>query len=182
MGVSGCGKTSVAQAIAALLRERAVDAIVLDGDDYHAPESRRKMAAGLALDDADRWPWLDSLAAEVMRHVGPGAPDDRSRCVVLACSALRRAYRERLLPDAELRAHAVIVALHGSPAVIRDRMMHRTGHFMQPSLLDSQLATLELPLVAAAEPAQRILLLDVDALSAAQLAESVLRQLDAPPC
>jgi gluconokinase len=125
MGVSGSGKTTVGTALAERLGVPFVD-----GDDLHPATNVEKMAAGEPLTDADREPWLDAVGA-----VLAGAP------VVVACSALRRVYRERLRRAAPgLR----FVHLHGTRALLAERMGHRT-HFMPPSLLDSQLATLEDP-------------------------------------
>lgn len=126
MGVSGSGKTTVGEALAARLGVRFADA-----DALHPRANVDKMAAGIPLTDDDRWPWLDLVGAEL-------AGGD----VVVACSALRRAYRDRLRRAAPgLR----LVFLHGSPALLAERMGHRPGHFMPTSLLDSQLATLEPP-------------------------------------
>lgn len=136
MGVSGTGKSSVAAGLAQLL---AVPWI--DGDDLHAPEAVARMRAGLPLADEDRWPWLDRVGAALADRTA--AP----RGVLVACSALRRAYRDRLrAASPELR----FVFLDGPPELVRQRMEQRTGHYMPPALLDSQLRTLERP--DAAEP------------------------------
>ena len=132
MGVSGSGKTTLACA----LSERLGLAMV-DGDDLHLPESIRKMSSGIALEDADRWPWLDRIGEYLDASTG-GAPGGR----VVACSALKRAYRDRI------RAHAagvMFVFLHGDARTIHQRMAGRVGHYMQPGLLESQLRTLEVP-------------------------------------
>jgi carbohydrate kinase (thermoresistant glucokinase family) len=124
MGVSGAGKSAVGERLA-----RALHARFVEGDDLHPPANRAKMASGTPLSDEDRWPWLD-LVGEALRE----AP------VVAACSALRRAYRDRL------RSHAPgLVAVHlvASEEVLAERMTRRRGHFMPPALLRSQLATLE---------------------------------------
>jgi len=126
MGVSGSGKTTVGAALADALELPFVDA-----DSLHPPANVAKMAAGIPLDDADRAPWLDAVGAVLAR--GP---------VVVACSALKRAYRDKLrsaAPDLQL------VFLDGSPTLLASRMTARPGHFMPTSLLDSQLATLERP-------------------------------------
>ena len=128
MGVSGSGKTTVGAALADALGLRFVD-----GDALHPAANVAKMAAGIPLDDADRAPWLDAVGAVLA--AGP---------VVVACSALKRAYRDRLraaAPDLEL------VFLDGSRELLASRMASRPGHFMPASLLDSQLATLEPPTV-----------------------------------
>jgi len=126
MGVSGSGKTTVGAALADALGLRFVD-----GDALHPAANVAKMAAGIPLDDADRAPWLDAIGA-----VLAGGP------VVVACSALKRAYRDRLRAAAPALQ---LVFLDGSPALLASRMTARPGHFMPTSLLDSQLATLERP-------------------------------------
>ncbi len=126
MGVSGCGKSH----IGARLAER-LDAVFLDGDDYHPAENVAKMAAGRPLDDADRGPWLDRLARELA---------SRGR-VVLACSALKRRYRDVLRSAEGTR----FVFLDGGAELIRSRVETRTGHFMPSGLLRSQFDTLERP-------------------------------------
>ena len=134
MGVSGCGKSTLAKAISVELNLRMVD-----GDDLHSTQSIVKMQAGIALDDADRWPWLDRIA----NYLASGATQDNSESGrVIACSALKRSYRDRIRkPLAGLR----FIFLDGDDALIRSRMAARTGHFMQLELLDSQLRTLERP-------------------------------------
>ncbi|WGH78185.1 gluconokinase [Jannaschia ovalis] len=128
MGVTSTGKTEVGQRLAARL-----DGRFIDGDDLHPPANVAKMAKGIPLEDADRWPWLDSVGEALAATEGT---------VVIACSALKRAYRDRIR-DA---AGAVrFVHLTGPKSVIAERMKRRTGHFMPLSLLDSQLATLEPP-------------------------------------
>ncbi|MEX0971036.1 MAG: gluconokinase [Paracoccaceae bacterium] len=127
MGVSGCGKSTFGQALA-----RALGLAFCDGDDLHPAENIAKMAAGLPLSDADRAPWL----AQVGLHLA----GDGGR--VIACSALKRAYRNTI------RSHApgaVFVHLHGAHDILAARMSVRPGHFMPAALLDSQLATLEPP-------------------------------------
>jgi gluconokinase len=134
MGVSGCGKSSVARLLA-----KRMGGLFLDADDFHPPANVAKMAAGIPLTDDDRWPWLDALNRELKSHRAEG------RSVFLACSALRQIYRDRLsagLP--ELR----FIYLKGSKELIRGRMSHRKDHFMPAALLDSQFATLEEPLDA----------------------------------
>jgi len=131
MGVTGAGKTTVGR----LLAER-LGAAFADADDYHPPENVAKMRAGIALDDADRAPWL----ARLNGLLGDSAAKDES--LILACSALKRAYRERLaagIPGIRF------VFLDGSKDLLARRLAGRTGHYMNPGLLDSQLATLERP-------------------------------------
>lgn len=128
MGVSGCGKSSVGAALAARL-----GVPYRDGDDLHPAENVAKMRAGVALTDADRWPWLDRVAL-VLRAQAP---------VTVGCSALRRVYRDRLRAGAG--GPVRFLHLTGAPGVIAARMAGRQGHYMPPALLDSQLATLEPP-------------------------------------
>jgi len=130
MGVCGAGKTTVG----ALLAER-LGAPFVEADRLHSPENVAKMAAGRPLSDDDRWPWLDAVGAEARRRSGANG-------VVVACSALRRSYRERL---AAALGRPRFVHLCGSEELLRARMAARRGHFMPTSLLDSQLATLEPP-------------------------------------
>ncbi|MFF1385223.1 gluconokinase, GntK/IdnK-type [Arthrobacter sp. NPDC058288] len=127
MGVSGCGKTTIGDLVA---RELGVP--FLDGDSLHPVENVAKMAAGTPLTDEDRWPWLATVGAE-LANAGDGG-------LVLACSALRRSYRDAIREQAP---DTVFLHLHGSKEVLRARTEGRTGHFMPPALLDSQLATLE---------------------------------------
>lgn len=132
MGVSGCGKSTVAAAIAAEL-----GLTMVDGDDLHLPESVEKMRAGIALQDADRWPWLDRIGRLLAQ---PAAESSGGR--VVACSALKLAYRERIrLMAAPLQ----FVFLDGPAELIEQRMALRTGHYMHPELLASQLHALERP-------------------------------------
>lgn len=134
MGVSGCGKSTFSQAIG-----NALGLQVADGDDFHAPESVAKMQAGIALDDADRWPWLDRIAAYL--STGPAA-DTHEAGRVIACSALKQSYRDRIrsrLPSVRF------IFLDGDAELIKRRMSHRIGHFMPPGLLDDQLRTLQRP-------------------------------------
>lgn len=129
MGVSGCGKSSVGQALALELGSRFVDA-----DDYHPPANIDKMRAGLALSDHDRQPWLERLNALLRHSAARGQP------VVLACSALRARYREilsRHLPD------MVVVHLRGEFELISARLAARQHRYMPASLLRSQFDTLE---------------------------------------
>ena len=128
MGVSGCGKSSLGEALSARL---AIPYI--DGDDLHPPENVAKMRAGTPLTDDDRWPWLDRVAAAL--H--DSAP------VILGCSALKRAYRDRIRAGAG--GPVTFVHLAGDRALIAARMGARTGHYMPTSLLDSQFAALEPP-------------------------------------
>lgn len=131
MGVSGCGKSTVGAQLAAALR---LD--FLEGDTLHPPGNVARMAAGVALSDTDRAGWLQTLAERIRlaRLAGTG--------LVLSCSALKRAYRDILRQGA---SDLHFVYLRGDYVVLVARMAARSGHFMPPSLLDSQLATLEEP-------------------------------------
>ncbi len=129
MGVSGSGKTTVGEALA----ER-FGIPLLEGDQFHPAANIAKMSAGTPLTDDDRWPWLDAIAT-AMRD----APDG----VIVTCSSLRRVYRDRLRERAG--RPVLFVYLNGSRATLAGRLAARKGHFMPPSLLDSQLATLEPP-------------------------------------
>ncbi|PYE33070.1 gluconate kinase (SKI family) [Rhizobium sp. PP-F2F-G38] len=132
MGVSGCGKSSVGEAIAAAF---ATDFI--EGDALHPQENIAKMSAGTPLTDEDRWPWLDAVGKAL--HQG----SDAGHAVVVSCSALKKVYRDHLRKAAGGRL--AFVYLTGTRPVLESRMGHRTGHFMPTSLLDSQFRTLEPP-------------------------------------
>jgi beta-N-acetylhexosaminidase len=127
MGVSGSGKTTIGDLVA---RELGVP--FLDGDSLHPVENVAKMAAGTPLTDEDRWPWLATVGSK-LADAGTGG-------MVLACSALRRSYRDAIRTKAP---DTVFLHLHGSKEVLKARTEGRSGHFMPPALLDSQLATLE---------------------------------------
>lgn len=128
MGVSAAGKSSVARALAGMLAVPWRDA-----DDLHPPANVAKMAAGESLTDADRWPWLDAVGAAL----AASAPHGGS---IVACSALRRVYRDRLRRSAP---GVRFVHLTGSDALLAERAAAREGHYMPASLLPSQLALLE---------------------------------------
>lgn len=127
MGVSGAGKSTVAAALADRL-----GLPFAEGDEFHGPTSRAKMAAGVPLDDDDRWEWLAALRDWMTAHCGEGS--------VVACSALRRGHRDVLAGAA---GDVLFVLLDVPADELRSRMAAREGHFMPASLLDSQLATLE---------------------------------------
>ncbi len=129
MGVSGCGKSSIGTAFAA-----AIGGKFIDGDDLHPDANRAKMASGHPLTDEDRAPWLVKVGQSLRGDTGP---------IVIGCSALKRRYRD--LIRAEAGRPVMFLHLTGSRDVLAKRMAARTGHFMPPNLLDSQLATLEPP-------------------------------------
>jgi gluconokinase len=128
MGVSGCGKSVVGAGLA-----QRLELPYREGDDLHPAENVEKMRAGIALTDDDRWPWLDRVA-QVLRTEAP---------VIVGCSALRRAYRDRIRAGAGDRVQFVHLA--GAREVIAARLAARKHHFMPATLLDSQFATLESP-------------------------------------
>ncbi|MFE6967328.1 gluconokinase [Agromyces sp. NPDC057679] len=129
MGVSGSGKSTVGAALAA-----AFDVPFVDGDDLHPPANKRKMAEGRPLDDDDRAPWLERIAVRIGAELDAGIP------IVVACSALRRRYREQLVAHAP---STVFVHLAGHAELIAQRQRDRAHEFMPASLLASQLEALE---------------------------------------
>ena len=131
MGVSGVGKTTIAKAVADRLGWP-----YLEGDDLHPPANVAKMHAGTPLTDDDRAPWLAAIAAWIDARLAAGEAG------VVTCSALKHAYRDVLVGE---RPHVRVIYLHADKLVIARRLAGRTGHFMPPSLLDSQFATLEEP-------------------------------------
>lgn len=131
MGVSGAGKTEVGRVVALLVK-----GVFEDADDFHSVEAKAKMGQGLALTDEDRWPWLERLRQRIDEVRAGGS------CYVLACSALRAVYREKLRRD-EGPERLRFVLLNGGRDLIAERMSQRKGHYMPLSLLDSQLAILE---------------------------------------
>jgi gluconokinase len=130
MGVSGAGKTTVGRLLA-----EAIGWKFFDADSIHSPQNIAKMQAGIPLTDEDREPWLEELHDAIAGWI------DRKENVVLACSALKKSYREMLLLKPEVK----LVFLQGSYALIEHRLEARKGHFMDPDLLESQFETLELP-------------------------------------
>ncbi|GAA1166331.1 gluconokinase [Ornithinimicrobium humiphilum] len=157
MGVSGCGKSTVAQA----LRQR-LGWELAEGDDFHPQANIDKMASGRPLMDEDRWPWLRILAGWTSER------DERGESTILSCSALRRSYRDLLR---EGGAGTFFVHLHGDKGILLERMEERE-HFMPPSLLESQLDTLEM-----LEPDEPGVLVDI-ANPPERAARLVLAQLD----
>ncbi|QIV88430.1 gluconokinase [Glutamicibacter mishrai] len=131
MGVSGSGKTTIGQMLADELNRQFID-----GDSLHPESNKQKMAAGEALNDQDREPWLKVIGQKLAEGTSQGEP------LVIACSALKRSYRDLIR---SLEPSTIFVHLAGVPTVIRDRMNARSHEYMPSSLLDSQLATLELP-------------------------------------
>ena len=131
MGVSGSGKSTIGEVLAARLGWRYEDA-----DKFHPASNVAKMSAGQPLTDEDRWPWLKAIAAEIDRVCDSGGH------VVIGCSALRRVYRDILVHG---RTDTRIVYLEGSQQLIAARLSRRKGHFMPPALLASQFRTLEPP-------------------------------------
>jgi gluconokinase len=130
MGVCGCGKTTVGEALA-----EALGWPFYDADDFHPEANVAKMASGQALTDDDRWPWLDRIVAEMRGVLARGGH------AILACSALKTAYRERLQRAGDVR----IVYLAGDAATIAERLASRQHKYMPPALLPSQFAALEEP-------------------------------------
>jgi gluconokinase len=157
MGVSGSGKSTVAGALGKRLGWRFED-----GDRFHPKSNVAKMAAGHPLTDEDRWPWLNAIADEIERTCKENSH------LVIACSALRRAYRDVLLRG---RTDVRFVFLRGTQELIGDRLAHRKGHFMPPELLASQFRTLEPP-----EDAEHVIAVSIDAPVDVIVAD-VLRQL-----
>ena len=131
MGAAGVGKSTVGRQLA-----RRLGGLFLEGDELHTPRCRRAMSRGVGLTDADRWPWLSTIAAELRRASASG------RQVVIACSALRRCYREHLRSEA---GPLLFLCLSAPETLLRARLEGRQGHFAGADLLPSQLATLELP-------------------------------------
>jgi gluconokinase len=142
MGVSGSGKSTLGAALA-----RAIDCPFLEGDDFHAPEAVAKMHAGIPLTDDDRWPWLDRLGRAI------GAEVARHGIAVASCSALKRAYRDCLRQA--IPTPVGFVLTDADREELLRRLTARTHHYMPPSLLTSQLDTLERP-----QPDERAITLD----------------------
>jgi carbohydrate kinase (thermoresistant glucokinase family) len=152
MGVSGCGKSTIAALLAA---ELGWD--VAEGDDLHPAANVAKMAAGHPLDDDDRRPWLEAVGRWIQQHVDTGRPG------IITCSALKRAYRDQLRGP-----QVTFVYLHGTREQIASRLAHRRGHYMPATLLDSQFADLEPP-----GDDERALWVDTGPTPAAQVAQIV---------
>jgi gluconokinase len=161
MGISGSGKTSVAQALAA-----HYGLAFLDADDFHSAEAKAQMARGVPLTDAQRVPWVAALALRLRQSV------DAGQSVVLAFSGLRRVHRQQLRDSG---VPMRFVFLHAAAHVIAERLARRSGHFMPPGLLQSQIDTLELPLEET-----DVVSVDVDAPFDAVVADAIA-QLDGGP-
>ena len=159
MGVSGSGKSTVAGILAGQLGWD-----LEEGDDLHPAANVAKMASGQPLTDDDRWPWLDTVAAWITDHTTAGIPG------IITCSALKRSYRDRMRGP-----NVVFVHLAGSKDQIAQRLAARSDHFMPPTLLDSQLITLEPP-----GTDENTLVVDVGRRPAEEAAD-IIRRLDLVP-
>ena len=156
MGVSGSGKTTVAALLAGTL-----GVAFLEGDELHPRANVEKMRSGQPLTDADRWPWLEAIAARIDQWRAEG------KAGVVTCSALKRVYRDILIGE---RPEVRLVYLKGSQHLIHERMAARHEHFMPVSLLDNQFATLEEP-----TPVERPIVVDVGGTPEQIVAEIVRR-------
>ena len=156
MGVAGSGKTTIASGLA-----EGLGVPFVEGDSLHPGANVKKMAAGIPLTDADRWPWLEAIGArmEVERSTGHG--------VVVSCSALKRAYRDCLRK--QVHGKVQFILLDGSRDTISDRMKQRKGHFMPAALLESQFETLEKP-----TPDEHAVILDISHTIPALLIEAAM--------
>jgi gluconokinase len=157
MGVSGSGKSTIAEKLAVRLGWRCED-----GDKFHPASNVAKMSAGHPLTDEDRWPWLQAIADEIDRICEAGEP------AVVACSALKRSYRDILVHG---RSGVRIVYLKGTQELIAGRLAARKGHFMPPGLLDSQFRTLEPP-----QADERPVIVSIDA-SVDAIVDDIIHQL-----
>jgi gluconokinase len=161
MGVSGSGKTTIAALLAGLLRCEFADA-----DSFHPNENIQKMASGIALTDDDRWPWLHAVRAWIDATLRDG------KYGVVACSALKRSYRNILVDDSN---DVRLVYLRADPDTVRDRVAARQGHFMPVALVNSQFEALEEP-----GPDENPIIVRADAEPQA-IAEEILKQLGSKP-
>ena len=161
MGVSGSGKSTIADKLAERLGWTYED-----GDKFHPASNVAKMSAGQPLTDEDRWPWLRAIADEIVRICGAGEH------AVIACSALKRAYRDILV---HRRDDVRIVYLKGTPKLIADRLAQRKDHFMPPGLLASQFKTLEPP-----DASENPVTVSIDA-SVETIVGDIVRQLNPAP-
>lgn len=131
MGVSGCGKSTIGK----MLSER-LGIPFYDGDDFHPKANIEKMSSGQALEDSDRWPWLEAIQVFAATQI-------KEHSVIIACSALKESYRKTLMKD--LESQCLWVHLHGNFDLILQRINDRKGHFFDPALLLSQFDNLETP-------------------------------------
>ena len=159
MGVSGCGKSTVAAILAGQLGWD-----LEEGDDLHPASNVAKMASGTPLTDEDRWPWLDTVADWIVEHTTSGLPG------IITCSALKRVYRDKLRGP-----HVVFVHLAGTRDTIDTRLKARMDHFMPSTLLDTQLSTLEPP-----GPDEQAIRVDVGP-KPAELAATIIDRLGLQP-
>ena len=157
MGVSGSGKSTIAESLAERLAWTFED-----GDRFHPASNVAKMSAGQPLTDEDRWPWLTAIADEIDRVCAAG------EYAVIACSALKRAYRDILVHG---RDDVRIIYLEGTQDLIASRLAQRKGHFMPPGLLTSQFSTLEPP-----EASEHVVTVSIDE-SVEAIVDGVMRQL-----
>ena len=128
MGVTGSGKSTVGKLLAQQLGWK-----FFDGDDFHSPANIEKMRRGMPLNDDDRRPWLEAIRESIRKMV------ERSENAVIACSALKHSYRQML----RITGEVVFVYLKANIDIVRERLKNRTGHFMNPNLIQSQFDTLE---------------------------------------
>jgi gluconokinase len=161
MGVSGSGKTTVGAHLAGRLGWRSAEA-----DDFHPPGNIAKMRSGMPLDDADRLPWLEAIAAQIDRWRTEGTRG------IITCSALKRRYRDIIVGD---RPEVRLVFLKGARELVADRLAARLGHFMPPTLLESQFAALEEP-----TPDERPVVVPIHE-PPHKLAERIIAELDLDP-
>ena len=159
MGVSGVGKTTVAEVLA-----RRLEWEFIDGDKFHPASNVEKMRSGTPLTDEDRWPWFERLAAEIDRR------RPAHQRVVIACSALKRAYRKALIDG---HHDVLVIYLQGSRELIMSRLQDRKGHYFPATLLDSQFAALEEP-----DAAEHALIAGVEK-NIEGIVEEILQRLDA---
>lgn len=143
MGVSGCGKTTIAEGLA-----KALGGTYLEGDSFHTVEAKTKMGEGIPLTDDERWPWFDRMVSAARTEI------DHRRTPVLACSALKQAYRDYLLGDF---VAPYLIYLEGSFELIKGRMDARNHEYMTSDLLKSQFDTLEEP-----KAGERVLVLSIE--------------------
>lgn len=132
MGVSGCGKSSIGERLAARFHLQ-----FLEGDSLHPQSNVEKMAKGTPLTDEDRWPWLETIGTHMRQSLEQG------QSIVISCSSLKKTYRDLL--RRATNGNTIFIYLDGSEALLSARMSQRSGHFMPVALLQSQLATLEVP-------------------------------------